>query len=66
MLLYHLPYPAGAVKSLKAVAVSLVFELLPVKIPLRKVRQPCDLGIGSIANVTDEILHFEHEIHLAL
>jgi len=66
MLLYHLPYPAGAVQSLKGVAISLVIQLLPVKTPLRDVQQPCNLGIGSICNLTKEFIDFEYEICLAL
>jgi len=66
MLLYHFPNPAGAVESLKEVIVSLVLQLLPVKVPLREVRQPSDLGVGGIRNVAKEIIDFEHEIRLAL
>jgi len=66
MLLYHFPNPAGAFESLKEVIVSLVLQLLPVKVPLREVRQPSDLGFGGICNVAKEIIDFEHEIHLAL
>jgi len=66
MLFYHLPYPARAVESLKEVVVSLVFQLLPVKVSLREVRQPSDLGVGGIGNVAKEIIDLEHEIRLVL
>jgi len=54
------------VGSIKEVVVSLVFELLPVKVSLQEVRQPSYLGIGGIANAPKEIIDPEHEIHLAL
>jgi hypothetical protein len=66
MLLYHFPNPAGAVKSLKEVIVSLVLQLLSVKVPPHEVRQPSDLPIGAIGNVAKELIDFEHEICLAL
>jgi hypothetical protein len=66
MLLYHFPNPAGAVESLKEVIVSLVLQLLPVKVSLREVRQPSDLGVGGIGNVAKEIIDLEHEIRLVL
>jgi len=66
MLLQHLPYPARAVESLKEVAESPVFQLLPVKIPVCDVRQPCDLCIGIIGILTKDIIDFEYEIWLAL
>jgi hypothetical protein len=34
ILIYHLSYHAGAVESLEEVVVSLVFQLLPVKVSL--------------------------------
>jgi len=66
MLLYHLPYPARDVESLKEVTVSHIFQLLPVKIPLREVDQPSDLGFGSIGNLAKEIIDFQQEIVLAM
>jgi len=66
MLFHHLPHPGRAVKSLKEVIVSLVLQLLLVKVPLRKVRQPSDQGIGGIGIVTTEIIDLEHEICLVL
>jgi len=66
MLFHHLPYPARAVESLKEVIVSLGFQLLPVKVSLPEVRQPRDLGVGSIGNVAKEIVDFEHEIRLVV
>ena len=58
--------PCGAVESLKEVIVSLVVQLLPVKVSLRDVRQPSNLGIGSIGNVATEIIVLEDEIHSVL
>jgi len=55
MLLYRFPNPAGAVESLKEVIVSLVPQLLPVKVSLREVQQPSDLGVGAMSNVAKEI-----------
>jgi len=66
MLLYHLPYPARAVESLQEVIVSLVFQLLQVKVSLHKVRQPSNLGVGSIGNVATGITDLEDEICFAL
>ena len=65
-LLHHLPYSAGPVEGLKEVAVSLESQLLEVKIPLGEVRQPSDLGVGSICNLAKEIIDFEHDIRLPL
>ena len=66
MLLHHFPNPAGAVESLKEVIVSLVLQLLPVKVSLRKVRQPSDLDVGGIRNVAEQIIDLEHDICLVL
>ena len=66
MLLYHFPYPVGAVKSLKEVIVSLVLRLFPLKVSLCKVRQPSNLGVGGIGNVAKGIIDLEHEIGLVL
>jgi len=66
MLLHHFPNAAGAVKSLKEVIVSLVLQLLPVKVSLCEARQPSDLGVGGIGNVAKEIIDLEHEIRLVL
>jgi len=62
MLLYCFPNPAGAVEILKEVIVSLVLQLLPVKVSLREVRQPSDLGLGAIGNVAKEIIYLKQEI----
>jgi len=64
MLLYHVPNTAGAVESLKEVIVSLVLQLLPVEVALRKLRQPSDPGVGGIGNVAEEIIDLDHEIRL--
>ena len=66
MLFYHLPYPARAVKSLKEVIVSLVFQLLPGKVSLHEDRQLRDLGVAGIGDVATEIIDLEHEIRLTL
>jgi hypothetical protein len=66
MLCYHLPYPARAVESVKEVIVSLVVQLLPVKVSLCEVLQPSDLGVAGIDNVTKEIIDLEHVIGLGL
>jgi hypothetical protein len=66
MLVYHFPNPAGVVESLKEVIVSLVLQLLPVKVSLHEVRQPSNLGFGGIRNVAKDIIDFKHEIRLAL
>jgi len=66
MLLYHFPNSAGAVESLKEVIVSLVLQLLPVKVSLREVRQASDLGVGDIGNVTTDIIDLEHQIRMVL
>ena len=66
MWLDHFSNPAGAVESVKEVILSLVLQLLPVKVSLCKVRQPSDLGIGRIGNVTEEIKDLEDEIYFVL
>jgi hypothetical protein len=66
LLFYHLPYPAGAVNSLKEVILLLVLQLLPVKVSLCEVRHQSDLGVGSIGNVSKEIIDLAHEIRLVL
>jgi len=64
MLYYHLPFLARAVESLKEVVESLVFQLLALKVSLREVRQPSDLGVGSIGDVAKDIIDLMHEIRL--
>jgi hypothetical protein len=66
MLHYHVRNPAGAVESLKEVIVTLVLQLHPVKVPLREIQQPSDVGVDGIRNDAKEINDLGHEIWLAL
>jgi len=63
---YHLPNPGGAVENVNEVVVSHIFQLVPVKVSLCKVRQPSDLAVGSVGNVTKEMLDYKHKISLGL
>ena len=66
MMFYHLRYPDRAVESLKEVIVSLVLQLLPVKVSLCKVWQRSNLSVGGIGNIAKVFIDFEDKIGLAL
>jgi len=66
MSFYHLPYHARAVGSLTEIIVSLVLQLLPVKVFLRKGCQPSHPGVGSMGDGDDKIIDLKHKVGLDL
>jgi len=48
--------------SLREVIVSLVLQLLQVKVSLREVQQRSNQGVGGISNVTKEIIDIKDDI----